>query len=296
MKKPVPASFHIAMIFALASALVATPESGRANEAALVDPQYTWDLTEFYSSKAAWETELERLRSDVDFLAPYAGKLGDDAATLLAALEANSTYGRELSRLWTYASNLRNTNLGAPEGQEMVGRMQALAQSASAAQSFFVPEIVSLGEATIMAFIAAEPGLEKHSLFLRDTLRQGEHVLSPESEQVLSLMATALSLRRTLGTSWPCRNRLPTITLSDGTEALINNAGYGLYRQAANRADRIAVRRVLEYVEAVREHSRCNVEWGSAGKCSDGKSSRLRKFAGLLPLWGPSSDSVSNPS
>ena len=242
MKKPLPASFHIAMIFALAFALVAMPESGRANEASPVDPQYTWDLTEFYSSKAAWETELERLRSDVDLLAPYAGKLGDDAATLLAALEANSTYGRELSRLWTYASNLRNTNLGAPEGQEMVGRMQALAQSASAAQSFFVPEIVSLGEAKIMAFIAAEPGLEKHSLFLRDTLRQGEHVLSPESEQVLSLMATALSA------SQNARDILanaeidwPTITLSDGTEALINNAGYGLYRQAANRADRIAV-------------------------------------------------------
>ena len=47
-------------------------------------------------------------------------------------------------RLWT-SSNLRNTNLGAPEGQEMVGRMQALAQSASAARVFFVPEIVSLG-------------------------------------------------------------------------------------------------------------------------------------------------------
>ena len=202
-----------------------------------------WDLTEFYASKAAWASELERLRGEVNFLAPYAGRLGDDAATLLAALEANSAYRRELMRLWTYASNLRNTNLGAPEGQEMVGRMQALAQSASAAQSFFVPEIVSLGEAQIMAFIAAEPGLgEALGFHLRDALRQGEHVLSPESEQVLSLMATALSA------SQNARDILanaeidwPTITLSDGREVLINNAGYGLYRQAANRADRIAV-------------------------------------------------------
>ncbi len=242
MKTSVLPSIHAVVLLVLAAVLSATPTGGRADEAAVVDTQYTWDLTEFYASKAAWTTELARLRGEVDFLAPYAGKLGDDAATLLAALEANSTYGRELSRLWTYASNLRNTNLGAPEGQEMVGRMQALAQSASAAQSFFVPEIVSLGEARIMAFIAAEPGLEKHSLYLRDALRQGEHVLSPESEQVLSLMATALSA------SQNARDILanaeidwPTITLSDGTEALINTAGYGLYRQAANRADRIAV-------------------------------------------------------
>ena len=120
--------------------------------------------------------------------------------------------------------------------------MQALAQSVSAAQSFFVPEIIGLGEARIMEYIAVEPGLEKHSLYLRDALRQGEHVLSPESEQVLSLMSTALSAAQN------ARDILanaeidwPTITLSDGTEALINNAGYGLYRQSTNRADRVAV-------------------------------------------------------
>ena len=222
--------------------LAVSPKDGRAEEAAAGETQYTWDLAEFYASKSAWTTEVARLRSEVDYLAPYAGKLGDDASTLLSALDANSAYRRELARLWTYASNMRNTNLGAPEGQEMVGRMQALAQSVSAAQSFFVPEIVGLGEARIMEYIAAEPGLEKHSLYLRDALRQGEHVLSPESEQVLSLMSTALSAAQN------ARDILanaeidwPTITLSDGTEALINNAGYGLYRQSTSRADRVAV-------------------------------------------------------
>ena len=226
----------------LLAVLAVTPKDGRAEEAAVAETKYTWDLAEFYPSKSAWTTEVARLRGEVDYLAPYAGKLGDDASTLLSALDANSAYRRELARLWTYASNLRNTNLGAPEGQEMVGQMQALAQSVSAAQSFFVPEIAGLGEARIMEYIAVEPGLEKHSLYLRDVLRQGKHVLSPESEQVLSLMSTALSAAQN------ARDILanaeidwPTITLSDGTEALINNAGYGLYRQSTNRADRVAV-------------------------------------------------------
>ena len=226
----------------LLAVLAVTPKDGHAEEVAVAKTKYSWDLAEFYPSKSAWTTEVARLRGEVDYLAPYAGKLGDDASTLLSALDANSAYRRELARLWTYASNLRNTNLGAPEGQEMVGQMQALAQSVSAAQSFFVPEIVGLGEARIMEYIAVEPGLEKHSLYLRDVLRQGKHVLSPESEQVLSLMSTALSAAQN------ARDILanaeidwPTITLSDGTEALINNAGYGLYRQSTNRADRVAV-------------------------------------------------------
>ena len=226
----------------LLAVLAVTPKDGHAEEAAVAETKYTWDLAEFYPSKSAWTTEVARLRGEVDYLAPYAGKLDDDASTLLSALDANSAYRRELARLWTYASNLRNTNLGAPEGQEMVGQMQALAQSVSAAQSFFVPEIAGLGEARIMEYIAVEPGLERHSLYLRDVLRQGKHVLSPESEQVLSLMSTALSAAQN------ARDILanaeidwPTITLSDGTEALINNAGYGLYRQSTNRADRVAV-------------------------------------------------------
>ncbi|MEM1131884.1 MAG: oligoendopeptidase F [Pseudomonadota bacterium] len=232
----------IAFTSAISLGAISTPAFAQAAAAEQADEKYIWDLTEFYSSKEAWDTELERLRGQVDGLGPYKGKLGDDSATLLAALDARSSFTKEISRLGTYASNLRNTNLGATEGQEMVGRLQALGQAAGAASSFFVPEIVSLGEERIMTFIAEEPGLEKHALFLRNALRQSEHVLSPESEQVLTLLGTALSA------SQNARDLLanaeiewPIVTLSDGTEAVINNAGYGLHRQSPNRADRIAV-------------------------------------------------------
>ena len=124
----------------------------------------------------------------------------------------------------------------------MVGQLAALGQAVGAATSFVSPEIVALGEDTIEAFIAAEPGLAKHALGLRDTLRQGKHVLSPETEQVISLMGTALSA------SQSARDMLanaeitwPTITLSDGTEAHLTNAGYTKYRAVDNRDDRIAV-------------------------------------------------------
>ncbi len=206
------------------------------------DEKYLWDLTPFYASKADWEAELERLRGDVETLKKYEGRLGKNSATLLKALDAQSAFSKELKRVWTYASNLRNTNLGDPEGQAMVGRLQALSQAASAAVSFMAPEIVALGERRIEKLIKKEPGLAKHALFLRDTLRQGAHVLSPESEQVLSLMGTALSA------SQSARDILanaeiewPRITLSDGTEVHLTNAGYVLHRAHPNRQDRIAV-------------------------------------------------------
>ena len=223
-------------------AAVIAPAQAKETADAAVDEKYVWDLTEFYASKQDWEAELERLRGEIDSINKYQGKLGSDAKTLLKAMDAQSAFSKELLRVWTYASNLRNTNLGDPEGQAMVGRVQALFQSASAAQSFFAPEIVALGEARIEELIAAEPGLAKHALGLRDTLRQGEHVLTPETEAVLSLMGTALSA------SQNARDILsnaeiewPRITLSDGTEAHLTNAGYTLHRAAQNREDRAAV-------------------------------------------------------
>lgn len=101
MKKSTHASLHAAIFFVLVAVLAAPSYDVCADEAGVEDTQYTWDLTEFYPSKVAWASELERLRSEVDFLAPCAGKLGDDAAILLAALEANSAYGCEFAWLET---------------------------------------------------------------------------------------------------------------------------------------------------------------------------------------------------
>lgn len=233
---------HLATASTLALAAIGGVAYAQDAEMSEVDERYVWDLTPFFASTADWEAELERLQGEIDSLSAYEGRLGDNAQTLLEALDARSAFTREALRVWTYASNLRNTNLSDPEGQVMVGRVQAMFQSASAAQSFMAPEIVAIGERRIEQFIAQEDGLEKHALGLRDTLRQGEHVLTPEAEQVLSLMGSALAApQNARGLLANAEIEWPRITLSDGTEAHLTPAGYGLYREAPNREDRIAV-------------------------------------------------------
>ncbi len=223
-------------------AVTTAPALAQDSTAEAVDEQYVWDLTPFYASDEAWDAELERLRGEIDTLSAYEGRLGESAQTLAEALDAQSAFSKEAFRLWTYASNFRNTDLGNPEGQDRVGRAQAMFQAAGAATAFMSPEIVALGSDQIEAFIAEEPALEKHAFGLRDTLRQGDHVLSPETEAVLSLMSSAVSApqnaRDILANA---EIEWPTITLSDGTEALLNAAGYGLHREDPDREDRIAV-------------------------------------------------------
>jgi len=227
---------------AVAFAAFAGTVYAKDNATEKVDEQYTWDLTDFYKTKDDWSKEVERLRGEIESLNAYKGKLGDNAQTLLKALDAQTAFFKELTRAYTYASNISNTNLGAAEGQEMVGVLRALWQQASATRSFMSPEIVALGEEKIEKFIRQEQGLAKHALSLRDTIRQGKHVLSPETEAVLSMMSSALSASQNVRSMLAnAEIDWPTITLSDGTEAHLTNAGYSKYRAAANREDRSAV-------------------------------------------------------
>ena len=69
MKKPTFRSFCLYGQL-LAAAFLASPQDSIANQDVERDARYVWDLTEFYESKAVWETELERLRREVDLLAP----------------------------------------------------------------------------------------------------------------------------------------------------------------------------------------------------------------------------------
>ncbi|WP_300526828.1 oligoendopeptidase F [Maricaulis sp.] len=231
------------LITASALALTAMSAPALAQDAGeAVDERYVWDLTPFYATRADWEAEVERLQGEIDGITAYQGRLGESSEILLEALDAQSALFKEASRLWTYASNQRNTDLSDPDGQVMVGRLSAMFGLASAAGSFVAPEIVEIGAERIEQFIAEQEGLEKHALGLRNTLRQAEHVLTPEAEEVLSLMGNALSApQNARGLLANAEIDWPTITLSDGTEAHLTPAGYTLHREDPDREDREAV-------------------------------------------------------
>ena len=202
----------------------------------------TWDLTTLYPSGEAWEQELIRLRGEIPVIAAYQGQLGDSASSLLAALQDMSSFMKDVSRLWVYASNYANVNVADPAGQALVGQTMALYQEASAATSFLAPELIALGEQTVEAFLAEEPRLAPHAHNLDDILRRAPHTLSEEAERVLSLSQSALatpenarSILANAEIDWP------VITLSTGEDVTLNASGYSFHRQAENRADRIAV-------------------------------------------------------
>ena len=225
--------------FLSAAALAAVARGDLAFAAPSADAGAAWDLTDLYPSDSAWAAERERIAPVIAGLTRFRGTLGQSAAALKAAMQAASDAYRTVLRLYGYASLKADEDLRVSANQERRQLAQDTFTALGEALSWTSPEILSVGEAKIRAFLAADPGLGKFRLQLEDTLRQAPHTLTPEGEALLAAAGAPLAgpgdIRVQLATSDIPR---PTVTLSDGTKARLDDQGYTLHRDAANRADR----------------------------------------------------------
>ncbi len=198
-----------------------------------------WDLAEIYPSDAAWEAERKAIQAQIPSLLQYKGKLGQSAAGLKAALQAQSDLNKRASRLYTYASLKADEDLRVAVNQERKSQAQDVFTALGEATAWASPEIVALGAAKVNGFIAGDPGLKKFAFGLRDVIRQAAHTLSPAEEKLLASAGTPLAgpndIRDQLAASDIPR---PTVKLSDGREIRLDDQGYTIARGAPNRADR----------------------------------------------------------
>ena len=199
-----------------------------------------WDLKDLYPSDAAWDEARKKALADVPSLTKYKGKLGDSAETLAAFMVAQSDLGRTISRVYTYASLNADADLRVSANQEKQAQAIDLYTAFGEAVSWASPELLTVGKTKIDGFVASNDTLKKRFDFaLADTLRQADHTLSPESENLLAGVGAPFAgysdIREQLVASdipWP------TVTLSTGKQVRLDDQAYTLNRDAPNRADR----------------------------------------------------------
>ena len=198
-----------------------------------------WDLTDLYPSDAAWAAARDAAAAKLPGLATYKGRLGESAATLRAALQAQSDVAIQVYRLNTYASLKGDEDLRVAANQERRQLADDLSAKYDEATAWTDPELLALGRTRLEGFIAADPGLAKFRHRIEDTLRQEAHTLSPEGEAILAAVGAPLTgprdIRMLLASTDIPR---PTVTLSTGAKVRLDDQGYTIARDAPNRADR----------------------------------------------------------
>lgn len=196
-----------------------------------------WHLEHVFATLDAFQAERDAVVADLPKLAAFQGKIGQDAATLLACLDAQSVIEQRIGRLWTYASDHANTDVRDDAWRGRRDDVALVMTQYSTVTSWFTPELKAVGLAKVDAWIAAEPKLLPYAWPLRSALRRAEHILSPQEERILALGGVVLEAP---GTTY---NTLaygelpwPKINLPDGTSPVLNQAQYTLLRASPDAA------------------------------------------------------------
>ncbi len=233
-------------LVALAALMPALASTTPAAERSEIPVQYTWDLSALYPSEGAWTAAREDLVRRVPTMAAFQGHLGAAPESLHAALSTMMDIDRDLSRLYTYASQLSDQDTRVSHHLEMREAAERLGVQARSAASFVRPEILSIGAAKVRAYVASEPRLKEYRQYLENILRYEQHTLSAAEEKIAAQAGRFANAGNTIRDLFNnAELPWPTVTLSNGEVVRLDDAAYTRYRQSANRSDRDTVFRAF---------------------------------------------------
>lgn len=152
-----------------------------------MNPDYTWNLNDMVSDMDAWTKLFETSEARIEELTKYQGKVTESAETLYECLAKADEFWEDATRLYVYSNMNLHQDTNASDAQGLVQRVGALEVKAAAALSYITPEIMSADEKTLRKYLAENDALKLYEHNIEDMLRQKEHILPKEQEELMAL-------------------------------------------------------------------------------------------------------------
>ena len=149
----------------------------------------TWDLAHLYANMEAYENDFNYVKSHIDTMAAYRGKISASASELFKYLEERDHLLLILDRLYSYAFQASDEDTTRTEGQALKNQALNLYTQFSSCIAWEAPELLSLDSSVLDQWFEEFPLLEFYRHYLEDTMRQKPHTLSAPEEELLSLSA-----------------------------------------------------------------------------------------------------------
>ncbi len=200
-----------------------------------MNPEFMWDFTHIFPTKEAWEAAYKEAEAMTAGLAAYEGTLGESAAALQKGLDAVSAAGEKLERVYLYAMLHKAGDNGDPEYQAMDARCTTLYVSFQMAIAFLTPEILSIPEETLAAYMKEE-GLATYRHMVEDMCRARAHTLDAARERMLAQLSDAAQTPDNSFTMLESVDMtFPAITDEAGNEVTLTHGNFGVYRESTNQ-------------------------------------------------------------
>lgn len=159
-----------------------------------VPAEHTWKLEDLFADQKAWDQEYEEVFALIKKASEFQGKL-NKPESLKASFELEDEVSLKLERLFVYARMHQDEDTANPTYQSLSQKAQKLSVKVGEALSFVTPEILSLPDEQLDAFIANDD-LKPYRFTLQEMKREKAHVLTQAEEALLAQVGTSRRLRQ----------------------------------------------------------------------------------------------------
>ncbi|MDD3365401.1 MAG: oligoendopeptidase F [Syntrophomonas sp.] len=198
--------------------------------------EYKWKLEDIYPNEQLWEEDFNLIKKLADEVGGLKGTLSSSATALLKVLQLSDELGRKSEKIYVYARMRRDENNANSRYQALFDRAEGLSVQVGSITSFIVPEILSIPEPDLKAFMQQNQDLDVYRHSIEEIVRQREHILSPEEERLLAMTA---DLSMASGNIFTMLNnadiKFPVIKDESGHEVELTKGRYSGFMESSDR-------------------------------------------------------------
>ncbi|MFB9326013.1 oligoendopeptidase F [Paenibacillus aurantiacus] len=202
-------------------------------------PEHRWKLEDLFADQSAWDKEYAEAKELMKKVSAYEGKLAD-SNQLKACFELEDELSLHVERLYVYANMKHHEDTAEPTYQALSDKSKKLSVETGESLSFVTPEVLSLSDDQLNAFIA-NPDLAKYRHTLEEMRRQKAHVLSKSEEQLLAQVGNVSQAPNTIYSMLNNADlKFPKVKNEEGEEIELTQGRYIQFLESKNREVRSA--------------------------------------------------------
>lgn len=201
-----------------------------------MNPEYTWNLNDMVADLNEWDQLYTNSEDMAKTVAAYQGTLMDSSKNLFDCLSKADELYIKMYRLFVYSNMNLHQDTNNTDSQSLVQKVSGLQVKISADLSFIEPEIMASDEDTINRFVEENDDLKLYKHQFENMLRQKEHILPKEQEELMALAGDFASTPQSIFSMFMNADLVLPEVIDDNHETI--RLTHGNYLKLLKSADR----------------------------------------------------------
>lgn len=204
-----------------------------------IPEEFIWKMEDVYPDIEAWKKDKEEYVKIIGQIDEMSKEWTSTPQKMVVMCQFRENMNRKGFRLFFYAANQSNMDLGNSIFQEMKGQIQSLFVQVGTKMAFINDDILKLGKEKFESYLKEEPGLKPYSFVIQEIFRMEKHILPTDQQKIASLAGLFSGAARKASSILNNVDiPLPEVEFSDGKKISLNYSNYAKYRASKNRTDR----------------------------------------------------------